>query len=159
MSGRDDELRTEIVKIVDDALNAAIPEPWEVSAFAANRILALPAFAAAEEQARVAEAERDEAIDRWLGAVQHGADIVASRNAQVEALTQQLEDVSQAHRQEREEVEALTRRVAELEEALRKIVQKDQHTLYVNGIGRPVDGTFAVLARASLLTPEEAARG
>ena len=38
----------EIQRIVDDALNSAISEPWEVSRHAAERILALTATASAE---------------------------------------------------------------------------------------------------------------
>lgn len=34
-------LEAQIRQIVDDALNSAIPEPWEVSAHAAKRIMAL----------------------------------------------------------------------------------------------------------------------
>ncbi len=42
----------EIRRIIDDALNSAIPEPWEVSAHATQRILDLirPAFEAKERE-------------------------------------------------------------------------------------------------------------
>lgn len=48
----------EIRRIIDDALNSAIPEPWEVSAHAATRILALfaPILAERERLAGMADA-------------------------------------------------------------------------------------------------------
>lgn len=58
-----DELREKIVTIVEDAMDSAIPEPWEVSRHAANRAIALlspaldAAFQAGAEAMREASAK------------------------------------------------------------------------------------------------------
>ena len=100
----------EIRRIVDDALNSAIPEPWEVSAHATQRILSLirPAF-----EAKDAEIER---IKREVDLTFMSLIFVPAIRAAIEALPE--DDDLQPYRARAEAALSAEAKLAQAVEAL-----------------------------------------